>query len=77
MYQTDVLELLGILASLDCKDERLQEAVDLVLSKQDGEGKWRLESTFNGRFQTDIETKGASSKWVTMHALKVLKNFCE
>ena len=75
MYQTDVLELLGILTSLGCKDERLQEAVDLVLSKQDGEGKWRLESTFNGRFQTDIETKGASSKWVTMHALKALKNF--
>jgi len=75
MYQTDVLELLGILTSLGCKDERLQEAVDLVLSKQDGEGKWRLESSFNGRFQTDIEAKGASSKWVTLNALKALKNF--
>ena len=25
MYQTDVLEMLGILTSLGCKDERLQE----------------------------------------------------
>jgi hypothetical protein len=77
MYQTDVLELLGILTSLGCKDERLQDAVDLVLSKQDEEGKWRLENTFSGRFQTEIETKGASSKWVTLNALKALKNFYE
>jgi len=75
MYQTDVLELLGILTSLGCKDERLQDAVDLVLSKQDGEGKWLLESTFNGRFQTNIEQKGNSSKWITLNALKALKNF--
>lgn len=77
MYPTDVLELLGILTSLGCKDERLQEAVDLVLSKQDDEGRWRLENTFNGRFQTSIEQKGDSSKWVTLNALKALKNFYE
>jgi hypothetical protein len=77
MYQTDVLELLGILTSLGCKDERLQEAVDLVLSKQDEKGMWKLENTFNGRFQTSIEQKGDSSKWVTLNALKALKNFYE
>jgi hypothetical protein len=77
MYQTDVLEILGILTSLGCKDERLQEAVDLVLSKQDENGVWKLENTFNGRFQTSIEQKGDSSKWVTLNALKALKNFYE
>ena len=77
MYQTDVLEILGILTSLGCKDERLQEAVDLVLSKQDEKGMWKLENTFNGRFQTSIEKKGKSSKWVTLNALKALKNFYE
>jgi hypothetical protein len=75
MYQTDVLEILGILTSLGCKDERMQEAVDLVLSKQDDKGMWKLENTFNGRFQTSIEQKGDSSKWVTLNALKALKNF--
>jgi hypothetical protein len=75
MYQTDVLEILGVLTSLGCKDERMQEAVDLVLSKQDDNGIWKLESTFNGRFQTSIEQKGDSSKWVTLNALKALKNF--
>jgi len=77
MYPTDVLEILGILTSLGCKDKRLQEAVDLVLSKQDEKGMWKLENTFNGRFQTSIEQKGASSKWVTLNALKALKNFYE
>jgi hypothetical protein len=75
MYQTDVLEILGILTRLCCKDERMQEAVDLVVSKQDEQGRWKLESTFNGRFQTNIEQKGASSKWVTLNALQVLKKF--
>ena len=75
MYQTDVLEILGILTKLGVKDERMQEAVDLVLSKQDAQGRWMLENTFNGRFQTNIEQKGASSKWVTLKALSVLKGF--
>jgi hypothetical protein len=75
MYQTDVLEILGILTKLGVKDERIQEAVDLVLSKQDERGRWMLENTFNGRFQTNIEQKGVSSKWVTLRALSVLKGF--
>lgn len=75
MYQTDVLEILGILTELGCKDERMQEAVDLVLSKQDEQGRWKLENTFNGRFQTNIEQKGESSKWITLNALKALKRY--
>jgi len=75
MYQTDVLEILGILTKLGCKDERMQEAVDLVLSKQDEQGRWSLENTFNGRFQVNIEQKGDSSKWITLNALKALKGF--
>ncbi len=75
MYQTDVLEILGILTRLGYHDERMQEAIDLLISKQDDQGKWKLESTFNGRFQTNIEQKGKPSKWITLNALRVLKNF--
>jgi hypothetical protein len=73
MYQTDVLEILGILTKLDCQDNRMQEAIDLVVTKQDEEGRWKLESTFNGRFQTNIEQKGKQSKWITLKALTILK----
>lgn len=75
MYQTDVLEILGILTKLGCRDKRMQEAIDLVTAKQDKEGRWKLENTFNGRFQTNIEQKGKPSKWITLNALKVLKRF--
>jgi hypothetical protein len=75
MYQTDVLEILGILTKLGYKDNRMQEAVDLVVSKQDEQGRWKLENTFNGKFQVDIEQKGEPSKWITLRALRVIKRY--
>ena len=75
MWNTDVLEILGILTRLGYRDERMQEAIDLVMAKQDGQGRWKLENTFNGRFQFNIEQKGQPSKWVTLNALRVLKKF--
>ncbi|MBL7136579.1 MAG: nitrogen fixation protein NifH [Candidatus Marinimicrobia bacterium] len=75
MWNTDILEILYILTKLNYRDNRMQEAVDLVISKQDDQGKWKLERTFNGRFQVNIEKKGRPSKWVTLNALKVLKSY--
>jgi len=75
MYQTDVLEVLGILTSLGYRDKRMQEAVDLVVKKQDERGRWKLDDNFNGRFQVDIEEKGKPSKWITLNALRVLKQY--
>ncbi len=75
MWNTDALEILWILTKLGYKDKRMQEAVDLVISKQDNQGRWILETTFNGRFQVSIERKGKPSKWITLNALKVLKRF--
>jgi hypothetical protein len=73
MYQDDVLELLEILADLKVRDDRLDEAVEFIERKRAGDGRWILESTFNGRFVADIERKGKPSKWITLKALKVLK----
>jgi len=75
MYQTDALEILGILTHLGYKDKRMQEAIDIVVSKQDNEGRWILENTFNGRYQVNIEKKGEPSKWITLNALRTLKWF--
>ena len=75
MYQTDALEILGILTQLGYKDKRMQEAIDVVVSKQDNRGRWILENTFNGRYQVNIEKKGKPSKWITLNALRTLKRF--
>lgn len=73
MWNADALEILGILTRLGYEDKRMQEALDLLISKQDEQGRWTLESTFNGRFQANIEQKGKPSKWIILNALRVLK----
>jgi hypothetical protein len=75
MYQDDILEILNILLKLKVKDKRMQDAVDVVVSKQDDQSRWVLEETFNGRFITNIETKGKPSKWVTLNAIRMLKKY--
>jgi hypothetical protein len=75
LWSIDVAEMALILIRLGCRDKRMQDAVDLILSKQDEYGRWMLERTFNGRIQVNIERKGKPSKWVTLNALRVLKGF--
>lgn len=75
MYQDDILEILEILTRLGYRDKRMQDAVDILLSKQDEQGRWKLENTYNGRFQVNIEKKGEPSKWITLNALKVLNRY--
>jgi hypothetical protein len=74
-YVADVLQILEVLASLGyAKDARLDNALDLLLSKRDSQGRWKLEYTYNGKTWVDLETKNQPSKWVTLRALRVLKN---
>lgn len=54
-------------------DERVAEAVGLVASKRDDDGRWPLETSYPGRMlvETD-EGEGRPSRWITMRALRVL-----
>ena len=70
-----ILEILEILNRLGIKDKRMQDAVDIVVSKQNEQGQWNLERTFNGRFLVNIEKKDKPSKWITLNALKTLKKY--
>jgi hypothetical protein len=74
MYQDDILEILGILTELGFHDMRMNEALEIIRTKQNKNGKWVLENTFNGRMLKDIEEKGKESKWITLKALYVLAN---
>jgi hypothetical protein len=73
MWNTDALEVLGVLARLGYKDDRMQNALDLVTSKQDERGRWKLEAAFTGRYRVNIEQVGKPSKWITLNALRILK----
>jgi hypothetical protein len=75
LWDTDILEMAGILAGLGYKDERMNSAMGRLVSKQDHGGRWRLERTFNGRFHVNVEQKGKPSKWLTLNALRLLKTY--
>jgi hypothetical protein len=73
-YTSDILEALEVLAGLGhARDSRLANAIEFALSKQDAQGRWKLERTLNGKMWVDIEQRGKPSKWVTLRALRVLK----
>jgi len=73
-YVTDVLQNLEALTALGyAQDPRLEHALDFVLSKQDAQGRWKMEYTYNGKTWVDVEQKGKASKWVTLRALSVIK----
>ncbi len=73
-YWADILELLDVLARLGFgQDPRLDAAWDLVLAKRDGQGRWPLENSLNGKMWVDLDAKGQPSKWVTLRALTAMK----
>ena len=73
-YRSDVLETVEVLVKLGYgHDPRLAQAMRFILGKQDGQGRWQLENTLNGKMWVDIERKGQPSKWVTLRALRLLK----
>jgi len=72
-YWSDVLETTSVLVNLGyAQDPRLENAYQFILGKQDDQGRWKLENTMN-RMWVEIEKKGRPSKWVTLRALRVLK----
>jgi hypothetical protein len=72
-WATDALEMLEILVKLGISDTRMQDAVELILSKQGEDGRWKQEDDYyNGRMLVRFEKKGEPSKWVTGEALKAL-----
>jgi hypothetical protein len=73
-YVTDVLQNLEVLTGFGYgSDPRLAAAIELLLGKQDQQGRWKMEYTYNGKTWVDIEEKKKPSKWVTLRALRVLK----
>jgi hypothetical protein len=55
------------------RDRRLRPAMEWLLSRQDGQGRWKNEYAYAGKLWADIEPQGGVSKWVTLRACRVLK----
>lgn len=73
-YVADFLQNLEVLVDLGRgRDDRLANAVRLLLSRQDEGGRWPNQYAYNGKTWGDIERQGAPSKWVTLRACRVLR----
>ncbi len=74
-WHYDVLRGLDHLRSAGVPaDDRVAEAVALVESKRDAEGRWSLEQAHHDELLVDLgEREGQPSRWITLAALRVLK----
>jgi hypothetical protein len=55
-------------------DERVAEAIELVRSKRDGDGRWPLDVRYPGVMPVDLDEEvGQPSRWITLRALRVLR----
>jgi hypothetical protein len=74
-WHYDVLRGLDYLrAAGAAPDERVTEAIDLVESKRDADGRWPLENPHPGRLHFAMdEGEGRPSRWSTLRAMRVLR----
>jgi hypothetical protein len=55
-------------------DGRVTEAIQLVESKRDADGRWPLELAFHDKLLVDLgEPEGGPSRWITLRAMRVLR----
>ena len=71
----DLMGALKALAAHSCvRDRRLMPLLDLVLTRQDDQGRWLCGSTWR---TWPLEKRNRPSEWVTLDALRVLKKVLE
>jgi hypothetical protein len=73
-WHYDVLRGLEYLRSAAlAPDERAAEAIHVVASKRDGDGRWPLEVRYPGEMPVEMDDgEGRPSRWNTLRALRVL-----
>jgi hypothetical protein len=73
-WHYDVLRGLDYLRAAGAiPDERVAEAIDLVESKRDADGRWPLENSHPGQLHFAMdEGEGRPSRWNTLRAMRVL-----
>ncbi len=70
----DVLRALDYFQEVNAfRDERMQDAIDLVHKRRKKDGRWVLQNKHSGRIFFEMEKVREPSRWNTLRALRVLK----
>jgi hypothetical protein len=55
-------------------DARMAEALDILESKRDGDGRWPLDHAYHDKLLVDFgESQGQPSRWITLRAMRILR----
>jgi hypothetical protein len=74
-YVTDILQVAEALVGLGYgADPHLRSTLEFVRSKADTAGRWPTQYNYSGKTWCDWGHGGRPNKWVTIRALRVLKN---
>jgi hypothetical protein len=74
-YITDLLQLAEAMVALGYgNDKRLANTLDLIRKKQNENGQWLMEFDYAGKTWLEFGKKKEPNEWVTLRALRVLKN---
>lgn len=75
-YTSDILETLYYVAKLNLPfRNEYSDALEIVISKMQENGKWLNENNFKSLMLITVEEKNAPSKWITYRACYVLQKF--
>lgn len=73
-WKYDILRCLDYFASVEkTYDDRMEEALRLILQKKRRNNRWPVQQRYSGRIHFDMERTGGDSRWNTLRALRVLR----
>ncbi|MGI8823804.1 MAG: hypothetical protein ACR2JP_10975 [Acidimicrobiia bacterium] len=74
-WHYDLLRVLDYLRDAGvAPDDRTAEALEILASKRDADGRWPLEHAHHDELLVDLgEREGEPSRWITLRALRVLR----
>lgn len=56
-------------------DNRMEDAIEVIISKRNKDGLWKLAKNHPGNLHFEMEKPGKPSRWNTLRALRVLKYY--
>jgi hypothetical protein len=73
-WHYDILRALDYFQAVNApRDPRLADAIDIVRSARDEDGRWPLQNSYKGKTYFEMERVGSPSRWNTLRAMRVLK----
>ena len=73
-WHYDILRALDYFQAVSApRDERAAEAVEIVRSRADDDGRWLQQHTYPGKTYFTLERQGEPGRWNTLRALRVLR----